>query len=137
MNAEKAIPTVLLVDEMQSDADTTCSWLQANGYNVRSARSVGDALDDATDFTAAARPSVILLGATLSPHDCQCVADYLQEFTDLQHIPIVALSADTNESAAGETELFTQIENLEMLAPLINHSTLIESATKKAAVAAV
>ena len=119
MNKGKVSPTVLLVDNLKNDVCLTRSWLLTNGFNVREVANVWDALDDATDFTGAARPAMILLNNALSKQDCQFVLDSLQEFTTLQHIPIVAL-ANHETDAGNADEFFVQIENLEMLKSLLD-----------------
>ncbi len=62
---------------------------------------------------------MILLNNALSAQDCRFVIDSLQEFTTLQHIPIVALAGHETDSGNAD-DFFVQIENLEMLKPLLD-----------------
>lgn len=113
-------PTVLLVDELGNDCVLMKYWLETNGYNVREAGDVCDALTEMTDMTQAQMPSMILLNSYMSVEDCDWVMESLHEAAHEHNIPIVALSSFEGCGKKGEDEYFVQFENFDSLKPLMH-----------------
>lgn len=113
-------PTVLLIDELNKDCLLMTSWLETNGYNVRQANHIYDALEEVTDITLEQRPSMILLNSYSSSQDCLWVMDTLHEFSEKRAVPIVSLSAlnDENDSVYSDDN-YLQVENFDLLKPLM------------------
>lgn len=126
-------PTVLLVDELGNDCCLMKYWLETNGYNVREAVDVCDALIEMTDMTEAQIPSMILLNSYMSLQDCAWVIDSLHEVAQEHDIPIVAFSAQDTRGKKGEDEYFVQIENFDSLKPLMRTLLPVYSQARAAA----
>lgn len=117
MNQESIfVPTVLLLDEAGRKT-TTKRWLQKRGYNVKQVDCVSDAIENTTDYTLGTRPSMILLNFGQANEICADNLRLLQDITDFEDLPLVALSDSPQE---GGGKMLT-IENLEALQPLMNN----------------
>lgn len=126
-------PTVLLVDELGNDCCLMKYWLETNGYNVREAVDVCDALVEMTDMTEGQFPSMILLNSYMSSQDCAWVIESLQEVAQGHDIPIVAFTAQDNKGKKGDDEYFVQIENFDSLKPLMRTLLPVYSQQARAA----
>lgn len=112
-------PTVLLLDKAADGEKTTTNvWLQRQGYNVKQVDCLTDVIESAIDFTLEARPSLILLNCGQAADVCQEKLRLLQEITDSEEVPLVALSG-SKENFIGDKIL--NIENLEALQPLMRN----------------
>lgn len=116
----KSAQTVLLLEEMTDDAKCTKTkdWLQNRGYNVKQVNCLTDAIESTMDFTLDSRPSVILLDFGQVSDISEDSLRLLQDITDFEDVPLVALS-DSAEELSGD-KMWT-IENLEALQPLMNN----------------
>lgn len=109
------VPTVLLLDEAGRKT-TTKRWLEKRGYNVEQVDCVSDAIENTTDYTLGTRPSMILLNFGQAAEISAEKLRLLQDITDFEDVPLVALS----DSPQKDGEMLT-IENLEALQPLMNN----------------
>jgi CheY-like chemotaxis protein len=136
MTFDNVSPTVLLVDGFNKNS-LTRGWLESNGYRVREAANVFDALEEMTDFTQEFRPSLIMLNSAMSVEDSSYAMSSLHNFTEMHEVPIVALTADDHGAKSGQDEYFVQAKRLDTLKSLMSSLLPVCEPQKKTAAATV
>lgn len=85
---------ILIIDDEQSIIDVLTIRLEANGYNVISGISGEEALQK----TKEEHPDIILMDVMMPPPNGFQTCRTLKDDPQLKHIPIILLTAKTQES---------------------------------------
>jgi PAS domain S-box-containing protein len=84
-----AAPRILLVEDNEANVLTTVNYLETKGYHLKVARN-GEA---ALQMAIADPPDLILMDIQMPDIDGLEVTQRLRQYPELQHIPIIALTA--------------------------------------------
>ena len=93
---------ILVVDDSQDQLTLIRSFLQSAGYDVISARSMEEALDQLGHRSVRARIDLVLLDVLMPQHDGMETCSRIKGIPDLQDIPILMISA---ESSVGTVQM--------------------------------
>ncbi|MBN1667239.1 MAG: response regulator [Anaerolineales bacterium] len=88
-------PIILLIEDIDDNAALVMKVLKARGYEVLWANTGEKGLDMAAEYT----PGLILLDLGLPDIDGQTLVRYFRGMTELEHVPIVVVTAWPEETA--------------------------------------
>ncbi|MCE7861826.1 MAG: two-component system response regulator [Chloroflexi bacterium] len=93
---------ILLIEDIEDNANLVRKILAANNYEFLWARSAWEGLSTAQ----AHKPDLILLDLGLPDMDGQTISFFLREDPDLAHVPLVAMTAWPEDTALKMVEAY-------------------------------
>jgi len=80
---------ILVVEDNQPNRELLCDWLEARGFEVRTAEN----LEQALVALNAHFPCAVLLDVQLGREDGLTLAAWVRQHPDLRNIPVIAVTA--------------------------------------------
>jgi len=99
MNRYGNVPTVLVLNE-SSTTFTVSQTLEIENYHIIETTDILECLEEATDFTQACVPDVILVRLDSASDEDLSAVDLLHADGLLQHIPVLVVSSTDSDEAA-------------------------------------
>lgn len=120
---KKEIPTIMIIENR---TEMTSGLLQQRGYRVIEETSLGQAVEDLTDFTTRERPDLILLDLNqLNPEESWLV-HMMRSGAQLPDLPIIGLAESDGVAmqraikAVGCNRLFSRPNGIGQLTTMID-----------------
>jgi chemotaxis response regulator CheB len=99
MNRYGNLPTVLVLNESTTTVTVT-QTLDIENYHIIETTDILEALEEATDYTKATVPDVILVRLDCASEEDLSAVDLLHADGLLRHIPVLVVSSTDSDEAA-------------------------------------
>jgi chemotaxis response regulator CheB len=99
MNRYGNIPTVLVLNESSTEVMVS-QTLEIEGYHIIETTDISEALEEATDYTKATIPDVILVRLDSASEDDLSAVDLFHSDGILRNVPVLVVSNTNGDEAA-------------------------------------